>query len=180
MKILIATGIYPPEIGGPAQYAKNLVAEFERQGHRVKVLTYRLEHYLPTGLRHLFFFLRTLLALPGTNFILASDTFSVGFPAVLAAKLLNKKIMIRTGGDFLWESYVERTGDLVLLRKFYEKIKTGLAKLSLKEKIIFRLTHWTVNHCSKLVFSTEWQKDIWRMPYDLDLQRTKIIENYYG
>ena len=24
MKILIATGIYPPELGGPAEYAKNL------------------------------------------------------------------------------------------------------------------------------------------------------------
>lgn len=27
MKILITTGVYPPKIGGPAQYAKNMVKE---------------------------------------------------------------------------------------------------------------------------------------------------------
>jgi len=29
MKILIATGIYPPDIGGPAKYAKSLAEELE-------------------------------------------------------------------------------------------------------------------------------------------------------
>ena len=37
MKILISTGIYPPDIGGPAQYARNLYATWKKQGHDVKV-----------------------------------------------------------------------------------------------------------------------------------------------
>ena len=40
LKILIATGIYPPDIGGPATYAYNLSRELTRLGHEVNVLTY--------------------------------------------------------------------------------------------------------------------------------------------
>lgn len=186
MKIIIATGIYPPAIGGPAQYAKNLQEEFAKLGHQVLVLTYRLEHYLPTGIRHAYFFGKIFFAslFFSPDFILALDTFSVGLPSVCAAKILNKKIIIRTGGDFLWEGYVERTGNLVLLREFYGKIKSGEVILNLKEQIIFRLTKWTVRNSSVLVFSTDWQKEIWREAYGLDSTQVKceikIIENYFG
>lgn len=182
MKIIIATGIYPPQIGGPAQYAKNLAQEFSSLNHRVKVLTYKLENYLPTGFRHSHFFIKiffaTLFFRP--NFILALDTFSVGWPSVLAAKILRRKIIIRTGGDFLWEAYVERTGDLVLLREFYGQMENKEVRLNLKEKIIFKLSKWTVRSVDFLVFSTNWQKDIWLKPYGLREAKLKIIENYYG
>src|SRR3989344_1679482 len=177
MKIVIATGIYPPEIGGPAQYAKNLKIEFEALKHEVKVLTFRLENKLPTGIRHFWFFLRCLIFFPMADFIIALDTFSASWPAVLAAKILGKKIIIRTGGDFLWEWYVERTGDLVLLKDFY---KTRQSKLNFKEKLVFKLSRWTVRHASRLIFSTEWQKEIWLAPYNLDIKKTTIVENYYG
>ncbi len=177
MKIIIATGIYPPDIGGPAQYAKHLKEEFEAQGHRVKVLTYRLERKLPTGIRHFWFFLRCLWTLPGADFLVALDTFSAGLPAVAAAKIFGKKIIIRVGGDFLWEWYVERTGDLVLLKDFY---KTRMAKLNAKEKIVFKFSRWTVKNASRLVFSTDWQRKIWLPFYGFDEAKTKIVENYYG
>lgn len=177
MKIIIATGIYPPEIGGPAQYAKNLKTEFEAKGYQVGVLTYRLEKRLPTGIRHLWFFLRCLLVFPGADFVVALDTFSAGLPAVAAAKIYGKKIIIRTGGDFLWEQFVERTGDLVLLKDFY---RTRLAKLNFKEKIVFKLSLWVVRNTSCLIFSTEWQKKIWLPVYGFDETKTVIVENYYG
>ena len=177
MKILITTGIYPPAIGGPAQYAKNLAEAFAQLGHRVTVKTYRLEKKLPTGLRHLFFLIKILPAVWQCDFVLTLDTFSVGWPTVLAGKILSKKVLIRTGGDFLWEGYVERTGDLILLSKFYQ---TSLAKLSRKERIIFKLTRWTLRRATKVVFSTDWQRQIWATPYQLDLAKTAIVENYYG
>lgn len=31
-KVVIATGIYPPDIGGPALYAKHLKEEFSKGG----------------------------------------------------------------------------------------------------------------------------------------------------
>src|SRR3989338_9856968 len=119
MKILIATGIYPPDIGGPAQYARGVEEAWKKEGHNVKVLAFRFERKLPTGIRHLYYFLRVLFSLPGTDFVFSPDTWSAAFPATLACKLAGKKIIIRTGGDFFCEWYVERTGDRVLLRDFY-------------------------------------------------------------
>lgn len=177
MKIVITTGIYPPAIGGPAQYAKNLAEAFRSSGYQVKVLTYRLEKYLPIGVRHFWFYLRCLVGFLGADLVIALDTLSVGWPSVCAGRLLNKKVIIRTGGDFLWESYVERSGDQVLLRNFY---RTSLAKLSVKERLIFKITKFTLANVSKLVFSTEWQRQIWAKPYRLDLTKTGIVENYFG
>jgi len=202
-KILICTGIYPPAIGGPAQYAKEVADELRREGHVVKVLTYGFEHKLPPIVRHKLFFGRTLLCLSGVDFVFALDTFSVGWPAVAAAKMLGKKILIRTGGDFLWESYVERTGDLVLFKDFYydkrafsrkstlfheTRAKTeesilytkGRAKLNFKERTIFNITKWTLQNTSALIFSTDWQRKIFENAYGLNPAKNFIVENYYG
>ncbi|MBP9701592.1 MAG: glycosyltransferase family 4 protein [Candidatus Pacebacteria bacterium] len=175
MNILIATGIYPPSIGGPAQYAKSLYETWSKQGHHVTVKTYNLEHKLPTGIRHLYFFFKILPAVMAADFILALDTFSVGFPAVLAGKILGVPVVIRTGGDFLWEGHVERTRQKILLKDFYSK-----PDLNVKEKIIFSLTRFTLRWASRVVFSTNWQKDIWEKPYSLDEKKVSIIENFYG
>ena len=177
MRIIIATGIYPPHIGGPAQYAKGLEEALSMNGIGVRVLTYRLERGLPTGLRHLLFFMRVLFALPRYDAVIALDTFSVGFSTVCAARLLGKKVIIRTGGDFLWEGYVERTGDKILLRNFYE---TTRRKWNLKERLIYRLTKWTLQNVNALVFSTKWQREIFEKAYNLDPKKSKIIENFYG
>ena len=174
--ILIATGIYPPDIGGPAQYAKNLVDQFENQDHQVKVLSYKLEKKLPIGFRHIWYFFRVIFNLNKVNFIIALDTFSVGLPAVTAAKIFNKKIIIRTGGDFFWESYVERSGNLITLKQFYE-IKPAL---NLKEKIIFILSKYILKNSTAIAFSTTWQKEIFEKYYGLNPQKSYIIENYFA
>lgn len=176
-RILITTGIYPPKIGGPAQYAKSLKEAFSKSGYSISVKTFNLENYLPTGIRHIFFFLKIIPRILASDFTLALDTFSVGLPSVLAGKVFGKKIIIRTGGDFLWEGYVERTGKKVLFRNFYAQEKDNLNR---KEKLIFKLTRWTLQNASKIVFSTEWQRSIFVPAYGLDSRNTAIIENYYG
>jgi len=177
MRILIATGIYPPDIGGPAQYAKNLAEVFEKSGHEVMVKFFRLENKLPTGIRHLFYFFKIIPSVYRADVVFAFDTFSAALPALLAARLFGKKFIIRTGGDFLWESYVERTGDLVLFKNFYD---TSLGKLSLKEKRIFSLTRWVLRNSSALIFSTAWQRDIFAKAYGLSASKLFIVENQYG
>lgn len=177
MKILITTGIYPPKIGGPAQYAKNLKNEFERLGHKVKVQTFTIEDRLPTGLRHLIFLLKIIPAILWAEKVVALDTFSVGLPSVLAARIFGKIVVIRTGGDFLWEQYVERTKKKILLREFY---KTEAKYFTIKEKIIFSLTGWTLRNATKIIFSTDWQRQIFILPYKIEPNKTLIVENFYG
>lgn len=174
MQILIATGIYPPRVGGPAQYAKNLEEVWKKEGHTVAVATYEKEHSMPTGIRHLYYMFRIIPKVMDADFVLALDTFSVGVPASIVCKLLGVPLVIRTGGDFLWEGYVERTKKKVLLKEFYTQ-----TDLDLKEKIIFYLTKFALKLATKIVFSTEWQKQIWSV-YSIDPKKVSVVENFYG
>ena len=107
MRVLITTGIYPPQIGGPAQYAKRLAEAFVGHGQEVSVATYGRLLYLPTGVRHFFFFFLILPKVWRAAVVLALDTFSVGVPRC--------QENFGKSGDpyrwrFLWEGYVELTG----------------------------------------------------------------------
>jgi glycosyltransferase involved in cell wall biosynthesis len=176
MKILIVTGIYPPEIGGPAEYAKNLHDAWNNQNHQVKVRIFGKFQFLPWGIRHILFLFYILPAVVWSDYIVALDAFSAGVVTV-ASRLFSKKIVFRTGGDVVWELYTERTGDLVLLKDFY---LTRADKLSMKEKTMFRLMKWALQNTSAIIWSTEWQRDIFMKPYGLENQKHFIIENFYG
>jgi len=177
MKIVIATGIYPPEVGGPAYYAHGLAQALSAKGHEVSVVTYGTLKKLPTGIRHLAYFLRLAPRMVGADAVIALDTFSVAVPASILCRVLHVSFIIRTGGDFLWEQYVERTGDLVLLRDFYT---TRIKRLNQKERIIFRLVQFLFHDADAVIFSTEWQRDIFEKPYKLNKKSCFIVENYYG
>ena len=184
MKILIASGIYPPDIGGPAQYARNLYETWKnaqdaqgRPAHEVKVAAYRWERAFPPLVRHILYFLKILRKGWRSDLILILDTWSAAVPAMYACRLMRKKYIIRTGGDFLWESYVERTGNLVLFKDFYA---TSMGKLSGKEKLIFKLGGKSLRNASAVIFSTDWQKIIFEKAYDLDTKKSYIVENYCG
>lgn len=177
MKILISTGIYPPKIGGPAQYAKNLKDAFEKRGYSVTVKTFGIESKIPTGFRHLYFFLKIIPSIIFSSKIIVLDTYSAGFPTVLAAKIFGRRTYIRTGGDFLWERYTERNKKKVLLRDFYN---TEVENFSLYEKIVFAVTQFTLNNATKVIFSTDWQRQIFIKAYKLKEDKTEIIENFYG
>ncbi len=177
MNILIATGIYPPALGGPAQYAYNMGIEWGKAGHKVGIKTYTFEHKLPKVISHMCYFLKIIPAVIWADFIYGLDTSAVGFPAVFASKIFGKKIIIRTGGDRLWEEYVERTRKLVLFKDFYVTTRN---KWSLKDRALFKVSQWTMQNVSALVFSTAWQRDIFISAYDLPKDHIHVIENYYG
>lgn len=174
MKILICTGIFPPDIGGPAQYAKNLFEEFKKEGHVVWVSAYNFERKFPSGLRHLIFFFKSFLKTVRADFIIALDTFSAGLPAVILGKLFRKKVLLRVGGDFLWETYTARGGKLGLAKFYY-----SMPDLFLKEKIIYCFQKFIFKN-SYVIFTTNWQKEIFEKSYFLKTNGVFVIENYYG
>ncbi len=176
MKITIAANIYPPEIGGPAEYSRKLYETLLVQEHHASVVTYGGFKKYSTGVRHILYFFKLCYEAYDTDFVIAMDIFSVGLPAVAFAKLFGKKIVIRAGGDFLWETWTERTKKSILLSEFY----TAKRKLSTKEKIIFWLSGMMLRAVDTVVFSTEWQKNIFLRPYKLDARTTRVIENYYA
>lgn len=175
MRILIATGIYPPQSGGPSYYSKSLKEEFIALGHKVSVRTFTVERKLPTGIRHAVYFLKTLPMYLWADATIVMDTFSVAVPVALMRKWFGGRMIIRTGGDFLWEQYVERTGNPVLFSEFY----AGHRYFTKKEQYILRLTRWALSLADHIVFNSEYQRRVWKEPYSLDLKKTSVIENAF-
>jgi len=110
MRILIATGVYPPETGGPATYTKLLEEKLPSRGFEVRVLPFRSVRGLPKIIRHTAYFFKCLRAALGADVVYAQDTVSVGFPAALAAMLTGKKFLVRVPGDYAWEQARQRFG----------------------------------------------------------------------
>ena len=52
LKIVLATGIYPPDIGGPATYVAKLAEELPKRGCEVKVVTYGEMRNAECGMRN--------------------------------------------------------------------------------------------------------------------------------
>lgn len=174
MTILIATGIYPPQVGGPAKYAQKLYEELGRRGPVELCAWSALERALPWGIRHFVYFLRLLPKALRADAILALDTWSVGYPALVAAKLLRRTLLVRIGGDFVWEAYIERTGDMVRLSEFYKEPRT----LSAKERIIQRATRTLLKRADVLLFNTAWQMRIWKDAFKFETP-ARVLENEF-
>ena len=172
MRVLIATGIYPPEVGGPAYYAVGLAEALKRTGNDVRVVTYGSLKKLPMGVRHCAYFLKLLPHVFSSDVLIALDTFSVALPASVACRLFRVPLVVRTGGDFLWEQYIDRTGDSIPLVDFY----TTTRDFTTKERWIYSLTKHALAD-AEVVFSTDLQRTIWLSAYGISPARTSIIQN---
>ena len=109
-KILIATGIFPPDIGGPATYSKLLADKLPERGFGVVVANFGEVRRLPKVARHIAYFFSVLARARGCDVVYAQDPVSVGLPAMLAAKILRKKFYLKVVGDYAWEQGVQRAG----------------------------------------------------------------------
>lgn len=121
MKILLATGLYPPEIGGPATYSKLLFTELPKQGIAVSVLPFSFVRHYPKVVRHLMYFGKLVRASKTADVIYAQDPVSVGFPALCAAWVCRKPLMLRIAGDYAWEQSAQRWGVTDSIDEFQTK-----------------------------------------------------------
>lgn len=177
MRILIATPFKDVNRGEAlGMYAGGLEEAFRLAGHSVNVVSRsRLEEVLPLGIRHVLYIARALPRVARSDVVLALDAWSTGFPALIAARISRKPFAIRIGGDFLWESHVERTKEPILLSEFYSTRR----QLSFKERLIHRGLRYLTRHADVLLFTTRFQRDIWQRAYGFVLSRSHIVENYY-
>ncbi len=105
MKILLITSIFPPDIGGPAGYVFNLFNGLRQLNHDVDVIAYGkdISKKYPLPLRMLFFLFLILQKGRKYNLFYAHGGLSSTLPALLACRLLGKKIGVKVTGDYAWE-----------------------------------------------------------------------------
>lgn len=154
MIILIATGLYPPESGGPATYSKLLNDRLPALGFKVKVLPFSTVRHLPKVVRHLAYFFACLRQASGVQIIYAQDPVSVGVPAYLAALLMNKKFMVRLGGDYAWEQARQRHGVHDELDSFQSK------RYGVRTEALRSLQRFVVRRARAVVVPSEYMRAI--------------------
>lgn len=121
MKVLIATGIYPPDIGGPAAMLEALVKSLKEQGFLIKIITYaeggeagetesgsvyKINRNQIKFFAYLNYFYRLWRLALWADVMYVTDIYSVGYFAYLLNKLAGKKYIIRFAGDSAWETAV--------------------------------------------------------------------------
>ena len=110
MHVVIATGLYPPEIGGPATFSVFLEKGLKEKHIGCTVVPFSSVRHLPKVIRHISYFIKVLRTIRHGSVVLALDPVSVGFPALLAARLRGAPFYLRAGGDYAWEQAVQRWG----------------------------------------------------------------------
>lgn len=189
--ILIASGGWGSDLGAPALYSRRFMEVFHKNGYRVSVVAYGerrdrerddvrvsiISRRFPSGIRHCLFAAVLFWQARRYDVFFALDEFSSGLPAVLVAKLWRRKVVLRLGGDFLWENFVNQTGEEVTLPRFHEEyLRKG--KLKGKFRIIRLLIGMVLRGADTVVFTSDWQKNLFLLSYPRVLAyRFGVIEN---
>jgi len=181
-RILIATGIFPPEIGGPATYALLLARHLSRN-HKVTVLTFGGEKHAredfnlvyvsriwPKGLRHLILLVKLFVLTPGHDVIFALNAVSVGWPSSIAARVYKKKFVVKIVGDYAWETAMNRGQTHLLIDEFQNSPKTG------KIRRLDRIQRRICRQADTVIAPSEYLAGIVR-DWGVRLEKIKIIYN---
>lgn len=150
IKVLVATGLYPPEIGGPATHTVLMEKELPKFGHIVSVLPFHKSRRFPKILRHVHFFFSAIKHGRSCDVFFAQDVASVGLPALLAAKVLRKHFIVRVPGDYAWEQSTQRFGVKDTIDDFQIK------KYSFRVEALRSIQKFVTRNANKVVTPSEY------------------------
>lgn len=113
MKVVVVSGIWPPDVGGPASHAPELAAFLRSRGHEVEVVTtadrkparqdyavYWVSRRLPVGLRHLAVTARVAGRARGADVVY---TTSMVGRSSLGAALARRPLVVKLTADEAYE-----------------------------------------------------------------------------
>ncbi len=185
-RILIVTGIYPPDIGGPASYSRTLALKLSKD-HKVKIITYSSvrkfeedKNYPFTVkrvwkkniwfLRHAIYALKVFWACKNSDIVYSLSTLNGAIPSLAGARFFKKKFFLRIAGDYAWQVAVEKNKTGLLIDDFQKAKKTGWVGFLHKVQV------WACKKASVIVVPSKYLADIvrgWGIPSD----KIKVIYN---
>ncbi|MFN3422833.1 MAG: glycosyltransferase family 4 protein, partial [Armatimonadota bacterium] len=167
MRILITTGIFPPDIGGPATYVPAIAKALTERGHSVVVLTTsEPEHLRWDDSVHPFSVVRmnrrqkVWKRLPNyvaqilrygrnADVIYANGIY---FEIALANKFLRKPLVMKIVGDEAWERSMRKGWTKEGFEEFQKRRQSWQAEL------LKRLRSWYVKQADKIIVPSQYLK----------------------
>jgi glycosyltransferase involved in cell wall biosynthesis len=163
--ITIATGLYAPDIGGPATYALTLEDELPKRGLPVQIVPFGWVRHYPKIIRHFVYAYKLWQETKTTDVIYALDPISVGLPALCVARLRRKPFMIRLGGDYAWEQGRNRFGVTATLDEYL----LPTTKKPFPVRVLAWLQAFVTKRAVSVVAPSEYLKSVivtWGVPAD--------------
>ena len=186
--ILIATGIYPPDIGGPATYVKTLCEELPKKGYKIKVVTYgsqphgneleindnfeiyRIGRDQARWKRYIKYFFSIWKQLKWSDSVYLMGPVSEGLPAFFACILGDKKYILKVVGDYAWEQGKQRFGVEDLLDEFQDR------KYSKKVELMRSIQRIVAQNAEQIITPSEYLKSI-VTKWGVNRDKIKVIYN---
>lgn len=157
MKIILAAGLYPPDIGGPATAALQLADFLRAQGIEVAVVPFGDVRHVPPIVRHMIYCWRVYREATGARYVVALDPVSVGLPALVAARLRGVPFILRVGGDYAWEQGVQRFGIQETLDQFSVK---DMSAYPFPVRLMAGIQSYVARHAIAVVAPSDYLKTI--------------------
>jgi glycosyltransferase involved in cell wall biosynthesis len=159
MKILLTTGIYPPEIGGPATYIPQLADYLVKSGHEVTVLTLQKRgvsklksnawqvDYVPEIsillIRMCITFIRILVLARKHDYVFSNGLY---IETGLAIGLVKRPSVVKVVGSPIWER--KRNNQQTQNRQFEANSRTLTKKERLQSRVlVFALNRFRFVTC---------------------------------
>lgn len=183
MKIIIATPIYPPEIGGPATYTREIVSKLSAE-HDVTVVAYTEDTRNPEGatlvsiskqtflpLRLWRFYQAVRQAAKNADVLYVQNAMAAGLPTVLAGKMSGTPVVLKFVGDESWERATQHTLTTKRLEDFLESPEENL-----KIKLMRNLQGWVLRQATIVTTPSQYLGEVIQKAYRIEPER--IITNY--
>ena len=184
MKIVIASPLYPPEIGGPATYTKELVERLHTD-HELTIVTYTNNTENMPGskliavsknsslpIRLIKFFWAMMAASKEADVIYVQNAMAAGLPAVLAAKLRRKPIVLKFVGDEAWERASQHRKTEKRLVEFLAEPDAGF-----KIKLMMMVQGFVLRNVSIVTTPSQYLGEVIQKTYNIKADRVKTNYN---
>jgi glycosyltransferase involved in cell wall biosynthesis len=175
MRILIATGIFPPQIGGPATYSKLLYDELPSRGIEVEIATFSDYLDKPKLVRHFLYFLELLKKARRVDMVLALDPVSVGLPALFASQIRGKKLVVKVVGDYAWEQGTQRFG----VKENLDDFARNRTEHSWQVRLLKRIQTYVAEGASHVIVPSKYLKSI-LVDWGIDSHKIAVIYNGFN
>lgn len=182
-QILILTGIFPPDIGGPATQLDALIKELIKNGYQVQVLTFgslgqvdypypvkRVSRRWPFYLKSFFYLINGIFLSFKADILYSQDLYTAGLTGLIIKKILRKSLVTRFVGDSAWETASARkwiTDDILTFQE--KKYSWGI---ELRKKIRKRILEGS----DRIIVASYFLQDL-AQKIGLAKEKIKVIYN---
>ncbi|MGB0757174.1 MAG: glycosyltransferase family 4 protein [Patescibacteria group bacterium] len=186
LRIVIATEIFPPTLGGPATHLEILIPRLIESGYSVSVVTFGNEEitntfgatvfhvplYKSLAKRWIVYTLKLFNIVRRGDSMYVLGTVLAGLPSFIVSKIKGVRYVLRIPGDFIWE-YVRRNKNDVSIEDVYKK------HFGIFVSIFKKIQQIVVNRAAYAFATSKTQAGItkyWKIHKDVEVVYSPVLQ----